>query len=1635
MEKRKWIAQIVLVLLVLLTLESLGVFLPPPLNIGIQTVEATPDPVTVGTTTSLNAIASSFMRKSFFANTRHWVFYSDGTNIVYRTTNKTDLSTWSDATTIRASPYGYGWTVWFDDTYIHYAYSDDSSSGNPILYRRGTPNSDGTITWTTDEHTALSGEAGVRYEKPFISVDSGGYPWIGYARGLYPNLNPYITKSQWNNGSWSTATGFPYQLSTTLWTEWFVSPIPLTSNKVYTIYSAYQQKIRGRLWNSTGWEAEENATIGNRYYFSAVNQGDDVHLVYLEYASYDILYVKRTYGSGWGSEVTVQPSTLGSQAPVLTINASSNDLYCFWAGSPESNHIYYKKYNGTAWDSDRTDWIDQTSETLVGASNIMGFYKSYESKIGLTYLTNAGGSIYNVKYVAVSSASIGNFCSFPVTIYPDSYFYLNATIVNEKGLNDFVNATVQITNSIVLKWIASTNTFAEESDPSGYCTLDASGSIRTQTSSTSYRLSWRIKLSSSYPTIGPVSVITTNTKVFDSDGLFGANSCPQAFYFDPHPEPSGNPSTVGHTSVYSQTARCHQRKVFFAKNQIWVFYSDGTNLVYRTSADGLSWSDPTLFKVGGSSSYVLSLAFNGTHFAYAYAPEAGTTLYYRLGQANSDGTITWSTSYEQRPGSSYTYDVAICFDTQGYPYIAYTTYDGGNYYPKVLKSSERNGIWVTASGFPFSLNTTISSSSWRVSILPLTSGKVYALYTDPSRPIFGRLWDGSSWGSEETASSSNIEAGAYHSAVNEGDHVHLVFLKDVSYDIIYVKRTYGTGWGSEVTVQSSVSSKSAPGLSIRTTNNDLYCFWMGSPTANHIYYKRSRSGTWDTDPTDWVDESSEPLYDNNLHTSYYESKDWVGLIYTTKSSAPHNIRHAFLSFAPTIGQFSTSSYTVYADTDFYLNATIPDVDGLNDFVNATLEINNSVILKWENSTNTFSIQSDPNSYCTLDASGSSRTQINSTAYELSWKIKLSSSYPVGGKSIVATNTKVFDSGGLSGSNSYSSLFYFEGSQPSNLALPSIIGTTTTWQGTVQPPQRKILFANGRFWAWYSDGARLVYKTSTDGLSWSEATNVDPMPYGTRFSIDFDDTYFHIAFRVGDSLYYRRGTPNSDGTITWSTSKQTVYSGTGSDFYTHLHISVDSEGYPWIGALHYDGTNYYPYVFKSSLNNGSWQTQSGFPYQLSNSISSDGWMVSVHRLTNSKIYVIYGCKYRKILGKLWNGTSWESEETASTSQLAFAGYYRSSVAVGDTIHLTFVSNTTAVNPKYNILYVRRVYGTGWENEITLRSEGGMPNVPILSIDPVNNILYCFLGDSYASNHLYYKRNVGGNWDSEWTDWIDETSECITHFLTTTSSYRIYNNKVVIMYETKIGGSYYNVKFSGLSVYYEKYLVEAPLDLTVSSLKYDSATSQLTFTASATGTRSIKVKADKCYYVKINDVVYVEGQKWTYDPTHGVITITDTFSTKNIVVSWASLAPPEPPPPPPPSGEGPPTAPEWAKPIVEEVIKPMVLAIPKFYVGLFIIGLILVGASLAHSYDDETITALCIIVMVVIAVDLLFVWVLKPVGLMPADLRFLEPLLWEPPTLSLEVFGLPSEQTLIVQGVLMISLIVMFVVAVVLVAGEE
>mgnify|MGYP001046024937 CR=1 FL=1 len=162
------------------------------------------------------------MRKLFYANGRHWAFYITNDEIYYR--SSTDGISWSSRTYVCPLNILWGFDLWFDGTYLHYANFDTYTTDWCIEYRRGIPESDGSITWSADAQYA---ELGTDAYWGTITVARDGSVYISYDENLGGGYEyPTVTKNKKKDGTWETEAGWPKRLSTTP-SGWFVRVLPL----------------------------------------------------------------------------------------------------------------------------------------------------------------------------------------------------------------------------------------------------------------------------------------------------------------------------------------------------------------------------------------------------------------------------------------------------------------------------------------------------------------------------------------------------------------------------------------------------------------------------------------------------------------------------------------------------------------------------------------------------------------------------------------------------------------------------------------------------------------------------------------------------------------------------------------------------------------------------------------------------------------------------------------------------------------------------------------------------------------------------------------------------------------------------------------------------------------------------------------------------------------------------------------------------------------------------------------------------------------------------------------------------------------------------------------------------------------
>ena len=310
-------------------------------------------------------------------------------------------------------------------------------------------------------------------------------------------------------------------------------------------------------------------------------------------------------------------------------------------------------------------------------------------------------------------------------------------------------------------------------------------------------------------------------------------------------------------------------------------------------------------------------------------------------------------------------------------------------------------------------------------------------------------------------------------------------------------------------------------------------------------------------------------------------------------------------------------------------------------------------------------------------------------------------------------------------------------------------------------QRSAFYHAGRRWVFYCDAAvdDVVWKTSLDGLVWGAASNtnvpadVGLMNHGSKFSIFFDGTYVRIAatrHSNGDSLWYRAGTPNADGTITWCAAWVAAVAGVANVYPMYPSICTDSQGYAWI-TYHRataGGAIDRPYVTKSGNNDGTWGvTPGGFPWD-SGGTSSANWRSVIIPMTGGKVafFRCLPCQFcvpvMFMQCNIWDGAAWMGMENVSNVQHVSNGGL-AMVADGDDLHAMILFNT-------HTYHSVRSWATGlWSaaQQIIVNHYGDS-----LAIDPSTHDLYYF----YNNVVLVYKEYSAGVWgaeqpfEAEWAD---------------------------------------------------------------------------------------------------------------------------------------------------------------------------------------------------------------------------------------------------------------------------------------------
>jgi len=352
-------------------------------------------------------------------------------------------------------------------------------------------------------------------------------------------------------------------------------------------------------------------------------------------------------------------------------------------------------------------------------------------------------------------------------------------------------------------------------------------------------------------------------------------------------ETTTGPNTVDdNITEVSAVFPLYTRKTFWAVGRYWVFWSDGTNLVYSTSADGSTFSSPTTVAAAIAEEWAITFDYANNKVAYVRAVQGATDyVYWRQGEPQTNGTITYdAVEQEVRSLVGLLNRPNCCFDSTGH---AWVTWAETGLKPYASKNDNTDGTWSDATNFPHEIS---SSTRQYTAPIPLLDGKVYVVtiyHSAPNKGLYGYLYD-ASWGSEETIDTGEPGTGKTWSAVAIGDVVHFAY-RDTDGspdDVIHCIRSTAGAW-SQATVFSA-DDDIYPQLT--NVGGVLYMFWDSYPATNHVYF-RKYDGTWDSTDTDqWTEDDAGGLKVQRVTAPYEIHNDTLILVWMSNTASPYKIR-------------------------------------------------------------------------------------------------------------------------------------------------------------------------------------------------------------------------------------------------------------------------------------------------------------------------------------------------------------------------------------------------------------------------------------------------------------------------------------------------------------------------------------------------------------------------------------------------------------------------------------------------------------------------------------------------------------------------------------------------------------------------
>jgi len=405
-----------------------------------------------------------------------------------------------------------------------------------------------------------------------------------------------------------------------------------------------------------------------------------------------------------------------------------------------------------------------------------------------------------------------------------------------------------------------------------------------------------------------------------------------------------DPSYIGDSTNAFSIGYPYSRKYWFCNTRMYIFYTNGSHLGFRSNTSLTAWSSFTAIRRCENGQH-FGVAMNNSHVAYAYSNgSAGSKpIYWRMGSVSSGGSITWLGPSEYFvTNMTYGYaigawPVPIFAGPTGWPYIIFTTA------PSIARinltrSAYSNGSWsnsfnrvVTPGSYSctYGGGSNIGASTENIRMYWLNGSQFWSCFYNRSADSFQTYFRVDSWQAYPTST-----YGFYWSCVSDDTYEVVAWLgrrsgTPINYSLCFDFQKSGRPFNA--TDERILVTNGLPICPLLILNSSFVtCFNWDVPTASHCFLRtRDLSINFmslgDPYANYWPGSSTDLFTDtptsNNRHCAISTQQgNKIFYIYQNETSSPYHLKWFNLTFSIG-GATTTFSFSQAAEASGSLQAT------------------------------------------------------------------------------------------------------------------------------------------------------------------------------------------------------------------------------------------------------------------------------------------------------------------------------------------------------------------------------------------------------------------------------------------------------------------------------------------------------------------------------------------------------------------------------------------------------------------------------------------------------------------------------------------------------------------------------------------